>query len=169
MKALTFQGEGEVKIREVPKPSLATSNEALIRVTLGSVCGSDLHILHGHTPMNPGTVLGHEFVGVVEEVGPEVRRFKPGDRVVPSFFTACGHCDLCRRGWFSQCENKSNFGFGEFFGNLGGGQSEFCVVPLADHTMEPIPEGMTDEQAIFVGDILSTGYFGAERAEIRAG
>lgn len=169
MKALTYQGEGEVKVIDVPKPSIGGSSEALVKITLGAVCGSDLHILHGHTPMSPGAVLGHEFVGVVEEIGSEVKRFKPGDRVVSSFFTSCGHCPLCRKGWFNQCVNKATFGHGEYFGNLGGGQAEYVVVPLADHSMEAIPDGMTDEQAIFVGDILSTGYFGAERAEIKPG
>jgi threonine dehydrogenase-like Zn-dependent dehydrogenase len=94
VKALTFQGAGDVKVLDVPKPSLQGSRDALVRVTLGAVCGSDMHILHGHTPMNVGAVLGHEFVGVVEQVGPEVKRFQPGDRVVSSFFTACGHCAL---------------------------------------------------------------------------
>ena len=169
MKALTYQGEGEVKVIDVPKPAIGGSSEALIKITLGAVCGSDLHILHGHTPMSPGAVLGHEFVGVVEEVGAEVKRFKPGDRVVSSFFTSCGHCPLCRKGWFNQCVDKATFGHGEYFGNLGGGQAEYVVVPLADHSMEVIPDGMSDEQAIFVGDILSTGYFGAERAEIKPG
>ena len=169
MRALTFQGEGDFRLEDVPKPSISGSGDVLVRVTLGAICGSDLHIYNGHTPMNPGAVIGHEFVGVVEEVGPEVRRFQPGDRVVASFFTSCGHCDYCRRGWFAQCVNKGTFGHGQYFGNLGGGQAEYCGVPLADHTLEPIPEGMSDEQAIFVGDILSTAYFGAERAEIRPG
>ena len=169
MKALTFQGTGEVRVIDVPKPAIKGAGEALIKVTLGAVCGSDLHILHGNTPMNPGAVLGHEFVGVVEDVGPDVKRFKTGDRVVSSFFTSCGVCELCRKGWFNQCVDKATFGHGEYFGNLGGGQAEFVVVPLADHSMEPIPAGMTDEQAIFVGDILATGYFGAERAEIKPG
>ena len=169
MKALTFQGEGNVKVMDVPKPSIKGSRDVLVRVTLGAVCGSDLHILHGHTPMNAGAVLGHEFVGVVEEVGPEVMRFKPGDRVVSSFFTACGHCALCRKGWFNQCIEKGTFGHGEYFGDLGGGQAEFVVVPNADNTMEKIPARMSDEQAIFVGDILATGFFGAERAEIKPG
>src|SRR6266851_5695113 len=154
MKALTFQGTGEVRVMDVPKPAIKGAGEALIKVTLGAVCGSDLHILHGNTPMNPGAVLGHEFVGVVEDVGPDVKRFKTGDRVVSSFFTSCGVCALCRKGWFNQCVDKATFGHGEYFGNLGGGQAEFVVVPLADHSMEPIPAGMTDEQAIFVGDIL---------------
>jgi threonine dehydrogenase-like Zn-dependent dehydrogenase len=169
MKALTFRGEGEVKVADVTKPSIGGSGDALIRVTLGAVCGSDLHILHGHTPMNEGAILGHEFVGVVEEAGAEVRRFKRGDRVVSSFFTSCGHCALCRKGWFNQCESKATFGHGEYFGGLGGGQAEFVVVPQADHSMELIPDGISDEQAIFVGDILATGYFGAERAEIKPG
>src|SRR6266702_373455 len=169
MKALTYQGEGDVKVVDVPKPSVKDSGDALVKVTLGAVCGSDLHILHGHTPMNTGAILGHEFVGVVEEVGSGVRRFKPGDRVVASFFTSCGHCALCRKGWFNQCTSKATFGHGEYFGGLGGGQSEYVVVPLAQHSMEHIPEGMSDEQAIFVGDILATGYFAAERAEIKPG
>ncbi|OLB99411.1 MAG: hypothetical protein AUI15_09140 [Actinobacteria bacterium 13_2_20CM_2_66_6] len=169
MKALTFQGAGDVKVMDVPKPAIKGSGDALVRVTLGSVCGSDLHILHGHTPMNAGAVLGHEFVGVVEDVGSEVKRFQAGDRVVSSFFTACGHCTLCRKGWFNQCVDKATFGHGEYFGGLGGGQAEYVVVPNADHPMESIPASMADEQAIFVGDILSTGYFGAERAEIKPG
>src|SRR3977135_4076376 len=169
MKALTFQGEGDVKVTDVPKPAIERPHEALIKVTRGAVCGSDLHIFHGHTPMNQGAVLGHEFVGVVEDVGSEVKRFKPGDRVVSSFFTSCGVCALCRKGWFNQCVDKATFGHGEYFGNLGGGQAEYVVVPLADHSMELIPKGMTDEQAIFVGDILATGFFGAERAEIKPG
>jgi threonine dehydrogenase-like Zn-dependent dehydrogenase len=169
VKAATFQGEGEVMVTDVPKPSIKGSGEALVKVTLGAICGSDLHIYHGNVPINQGAVLGHEFVGVVEEVGAEVQRFKPGDRVVASFFTSCGRCALCRKGWFNQCVAKSTFGFGEYYGDLGGGQAEYVVVPMADHSMEPIPAGMTDEQAIFVGDILATGYFGAERAEIKPG
>jgi len=169
MKALTFQAAGDVKVTDVPKPAIAGSSEALVKVTLGAVCGSDLHILHGHTPMNQGAVLGHEFVGVIEDVGPEVKRFKAGDRVVASFYASCGHCALCRKGWFNQCVDKATFGHGEYFGGLGGGQAEYVVVPFADTSMEPIPAGMTDEQAIFVGDILATGFFGAERAEIKPG
>ena len=169
MRAVTFRDVGDFQIEDVPKPSRQAASDVLLKVTLGAICGSDLHIYHGHTPINPGAVIGHEFTGVIEEVGPEVRRFRAGDRVVASFFTACGHCYLCRRGWFAQCVDKGTFGHGEYFGNLGGGQAEWVVVPLADHTLEVIPEGMSDEQAIFVGDILSTAYFGAERAEIRPG
>jgi 2-desacetyl-2-hydroxyethyl bacteriochlorophyllide A dehydrogenase len=169
VRAVTYQDVGDFKVVDVPQPSIQNATDVLVRVTLGAICGSDLHIYHGHTPINPGAVVGHEFVGVVEKAGPEVRRFKPGDRVVSSFFSACGQCYLCRRGWYGQCVEKGIFGHGEYFGGLGGGQAEYVVVPLADGTLERIPDGMTDEQAIFVGDILSTGYFGAERAEIRPG
>ena len=169
MKAVTYQDVHEFRVVDVPKPAISGSRDVLVKVTLGAICGSDLHIYNGHTPINPGAVIGHEFVGVVEDTGPEVHRFKPGDRVVAAFFTACGHCPLCRRGWYSQCQEKGTFGHGDYFGGLGGGQAEYVVVPLADHTLELIPAGMTDEQAIFVGDIMSTAYFGAERADIRPG
>jgi threonine dehydrogenase-like Zn-dependent dehydrogenase len=170
MRALTFRAERDVKLDDVPKPSIGDPRQALVKITLAAVCGSDLHIYHGLVPMNTGAVLGHEFVGVVEEVGSEVKRFKAGDRVVAAFYTSCGLCVLCRKGWFSQCESKATFGFGEYYGGgLGGAHAEYVVVPLADHSMEPIPSGMTDEQAIFVGDILATGFFGAKRADITPG
>jgi 2-desacetyl-2-hydroxyethyl bacteriochlorophyllide A dehydrogenase len=169
MKAATFQGVEQVRVMDVPKPSIKAPDEVLLKVTLGAICGSDLHAYHGRIPMSAGELLGHEFVGVIEEVGSEVRRFKPGDRVVASFYTACGYCALCRKGSFNQCLNMATFGFGEVLGGLGGGQAEYIVVPLADHSLEKIPDGVTDEQAIFVGDILATGLFAAERAEIRPG
>jgi alcohol dehydrogenase len=170
MKAASYQGERSVKVVDVAKPGIKSSRDVLVKITLGAICGSDLHIYHGNIPFSPGELLGHEFVGVVEEVGSEVQRFKPGDRVVSAFYTSCGFCALCRKGWFSQCEHKEIFGFGEAIGGkLGGAQAEYVVVPHGDHTMEPIPSGMTDEQAIFVGDILATGFFAAKRAEIKPG
>lgn len=169
MKAATFQGVGEVKVIEVPKPSITAPDQVLVKVTLGAICGSDLHAYHGRIPMSAGELLGHEFVGVVEEVGPTVNRFKVGDRVVASFYVACGHCTLCRKGSFNQCVNLATFGFGEVLGDLGGGQSEYLVVPMADFNLEPIPSHLSDEQAIFVGDILSTGMYSAERAMISYG
>jgi threonine dehydrogenase-like Zn-dependent dehydrogenase len=170
MKVVTYRGIREVRVDEVPKPSIGDSREALVKITLGAVCGSDLHIYHGNVPIDEGDQLGHEFVGVIEEVGRDVHRFKPGDRVVSAFYSSCGHCDLCRKGWFSQCANRLTFGFGKYFGGgIGGAQAEYVVVPVADNTLETIPAGMSDEQAIFVGDILSTGFFAAERAEIKPG
>jgi threonine dehydrogenase-like Zn-dependent dehydrogenase len=169
VRALTFQGERTVRLDDVPKPVLTGADDALVRVTTSAICGSDLHLYHLRIPIQPGAVLGHEFVGVVEEVGEHVSRLKPGDRVVASFFTYCGHCFYCRRGWFAQCESKTVFGYGQHFGNLGGGQAEYCVAPNADHTLESIPDEVSDEQALFVGDILATGFFGAERAGVQAG
>src|SRR5438105_7385179 len=169
MKAATFQGVGDVKVIDVPMPSIRGADEVLVKVTLGAVCGSDLHAYHGRIPMIAGELLGHEFVGVVEEVGSEVKRFKAGDRVVARFFVACGHCALCRKGDFNECANLATFGFGAVLGGLGGGQSEYVVVPMADSSMEPIPREVSDDQAVFVGDILSTGLFAAERAEIHYG
>ena len=169
MKSAVYRGEHKVDVADVPKPVIVKSTDALVRVTLAGVCGSDLHIYEGRVPGCEGWGMGHEFVGVVEDVGPEVHRFKRGDRVVSSFYIACGHCEYCRRGLTNLCVERGAFGYGEYFGALGGAQAEFVAVPLADHTLEPIPEGIGDEQAIFVGDILATGFFAAERAEIEPG
>ncbi len=169
MRALTFQGARTVRLDDVPRPTLKGPEDALVKVTTSAICGSDLHLYHERIPIQAGAILGHEFVGVVEDVGDHVQRVKPGDRVVACFFTYCGHCINCRRGWFSQCERKGVFGYGQHFGDLGGGQAEYCVVPLANQTLEPIPDAVSDEQALFVGDILATGFFGAERARIQPG
>jgi alcohol dehydrogenase len=169
MRAVTFQGVGEVRVQDVAPPAVSEPQDALVRVTVGAICGSDLHIYHGHSPVDRGAVLGHEFVGVVEEVGVGVRSVRPGDRVVAAFYTACGRCRLCRRGWWSQCESRAIFGHGTYFGGLGGGQAERCVVPNADLNLVRVPDGVADEQAVFVGDILATGFFAAERAMIQPG
>lgn len=170
MKAVVFDGPEKVQATDVPKPTLDRSDGALIRITLSAICGTDLHSYHGFAPpLVPGTTMGHEFLGVVEEAGRDVKRFKSGDRVVSCHYTFCGHCALCRKGWFVQCPDNHPFGGGALLGGLGGGQSEFVVVPNADQVLERIPDGMSDEQAIFVGDILATGMFGAERADIKPG
>src|SRR5205814_232620 len=149
MKSAVHRGEKQVEVPDVPKASISNATDALVKVTLAGVCGSDLHIYEGRIPGTEGWGMGHEFVGVVEDVGPEVRRFKKGDRVVSSFFVACGHCHYCLRGWFNQCVQRGAFGYGEFFGALGGAQADYVTVPLADSTLEVIPDGMSDEQAIF--------------------
>ena len=169
MKAVTYHGVGDFRVTEEPRPGQPGPADARVRVTLSAICGSDLHIYHGHTPIEEGAVIGHELVGVVEEVGSEVRSVRPGDRVVAPFYTACGACPQCRRGWWSQCEERAIFGHGTYFGGLGGGQAEHCLVPGADLNLARIPDGVDDEQAIFVGDILATGLFAAERADIRPG
>lgn len=169
MRAILFEGLEKVRVDDVAKPSVGAPDQALVRVTTSAVCGSDLHLYHGRIPIQPGAGLGHEFVGVVEDVGDGVTRVQPGDRVVACFFTWCGHCFYCRRAWYAQCESKGVFGYGAGFGDLGGAQAEYVVVPLADHTLEPIPEGVSDDAALFVGDILATGFFGADRAGIQPG
>jgi threonine dehydrogenase-like Zn-dependent dehydrogenase len=169
VRAVVFGGVGEVEVGELPEPVLDDRDDALVRVSVAGICGSDLHIFEGRIPIEPGAPLGHEFVGEVVAVGEAVTRFQPGQRVVSAFYTACGHCSLCRRGWFAQCLEKRTFGYGEFFGGLGGGQAELVRVPGADRNLEAIPEGVSDEAALFVGDVLATAYFGAERAGIKPG
>ena len=169
MKAVTYRGVGDFRVLDVPTPDLVRPADVLVRITLSAICGSDLHIYNGRVPIDEGAIVGHEFVGVVEKVGSEVRSLQPGQRVVASFYAACGHCALCRRGWWSQCEHKATFGHGSHFGGVGGGQAEYVVVPDADLNLATIPDGVSDEQAIFAGDILSTGFFAAERADIRPG
>jgi 2-desacetyl-2-hydroxyethyl bacteriochlorophyllide A dehydrogenase len=169
MRAVTYHGVGDFRVTEEPRPGRPGPTDALVRVTLSAICGSDLHIYHGRTPIDEGAGIGHELVGVVEEVGSEVRTVRPGDRVVAPFSTACGACPQCRRGWCSLCEERAVFGHGTYFGGLGGGQAEQCLVPVADYNLARIPDGVEDEQAIFVGDVLATGMFAAERAEIRPG
>ncbi|MGH7902620.1 MAG: zinc-binding dehydrogenase [Candidatus Dormibacteraceae bacterium] len=169
MKALVFKDRGDIRLMDVSKPALQDPADILLRVTTAAICGTDLHLLHLEMPMQEGEILGHEFAGVVEEVGPLVSRFKPGDRVVSCMFASCGSCFFCRRGLFVKCESLQMFGAGELTGSPGGGQAEFVRVPVADRTLEPIPDGLSDEEALFVGDILATALFGCERAEISPG
>jgi threonine dehydrogenase-like Zn-dependent dehydrogenase len=169
MRAVIYHDVRDFRVTDVPAPELSGSRDALVRISLGAICGSDLHIFNGNVPIQEGAILGHEFVGVVERVGSEVQSLRPGVRVVAPFYAACGHCRHCRRGWWSQCEHKATFGHGTHFGDLGGGQAEYVVVPDADLNLAPIPDRVSEEQAIFVGDILATGCFAAERAEIRPG
>lgn len=161
-----FEGVGAVAVREVADPSIEDQGDAIVRVTTSAICGSDLHFFHGKAPMSPGDGIGHEGVGVVEEVGSEVRRFRHGDRVVIAFDIVCGDCWFCRRGQTSLCEDFRNLGAGPFAGGLGGVQAERVRVPFADTNLLGIPDGMEDERALFVGDILTTGYYGAAIAGI---
>src|SRR2546429_4246784 len=167
MKAATYQGVGDVKVMDVPKPAIKGADEVLVRVTLGAICGSDLHAYHGRIPMSPGELLGHEFVGVVEEVGSEVKRFKRGDRVVASFFVACGHCALCRKGDFNECASLATFGFGAVLGGLRGGPPEYVAVPTAASSMEPLPDGVTAEPAHLGSNSLSHGLLAARPAGLK--
>lgn len=165
MKALTYIEHGRFAVTEKPKPVVTDPRDAVVRVTLGSICTSDLHIKHGSVPRAvPGITVGHEMVGVVEAVGAEVKTVRPGDRVTVNVETFCGECYFCRHGWVNNCTDPNG---GWALGcRIDGGQTEFVRVPYADQGLDKIPDGVTDEQALFVGDILATGFWAARISEI---
>ena len=165
MKALTYIERGRFAVTEKPKPVVTDPRDAVVRVTLGSICTSDLHIRHGSVPRAvPGITVGHEMVGVVESVGAEVKTVRPGDRVTVNVETFCGECYFCRHGWVNNCTDPDG---GWALGcRIDGGQTEFVRVPYADQGLDKIPDGVTDEQALFVGDILATGFWAARISEI---
>ena len=165
MKALTYLEHGRFAVTEKPKPVVTDPRDAVVRVTLGSICTSDLHIKHGSVPRAvPGITVGHEMVGVVEAVGAEVKTVRPGDRVTVNVETFCGECYFCRHGWVNNCTDPDG---GWALGcRIDGGQAEFVRVPHADQGLDKIPDGVTDEQALFVGDILATGFWAARISEI---
>ncbi len=170
MRALVFKDVGTVELVDVPKPRIQESGDALVRVTRSAICGSDLHVVHGRIPgMSPGGILGHEFVGVVEAVDGGVGRFAEGDRVVGSFTIPCGECWYCGRRLFSRCPDQRVFGYGSFFGDVAGAQAEYVRVPAADLVLHAVADTMSDEQALFVGDIFTTGFDCASEARIEQG
>ncbi|MDI9441709.1 MAG: alcohol dehydrogenase [Bacillota bacterium] len=166
MKAFVYHGPENMSLDQVPKPKILKPTDAIVKVTTSTICGTDKHIRHGGLPeVEPGRIIGHEFCGIVEEVGPAVTKFKKGDRVAVSCVTQCMNCFYCRRGMYSQCVDGSwIFGY-----MIDGCQADYVRVPYADSGMYIIPEGLTDEDVIFVGDILSTGYYGAEMGRIQPG
>ena len=164
MKAVVFAGEERVRVDDVAQPTLISQDDAIVQVNLSSICGSDLHLLRGKTPgLKPGSVIGHEFVGRVTEVA-EGAKVRVGDRVVGSFLIACGTCDRCKEGHFNFCLRRRALGSGELTGDLDGAQAEFVRVPLADVNLKLIDDTLSDEHALFGGDILATGFYGAELA-----
>ncbi len=169
MKGLVNTKVNHVELREVEKPQLVAADDAIIRITLTTICGSDLHLIHGHMPTTPGYVVGHEYVGVVEKVGSGVKDFRPGDRVIGPAAPFCGQCERCRAGHIAQCLRGGIHGSGAEFGGLPGTQSEYIRVPFADVNLVKVPDELSDEQVLFVGDILSTGYFSAEKGDILPG
>lgn len=166
MKAVVYKGHGEIALEERPKPELIEETDAIVKVTLTTICSSDIHIKHGAVPKAvPGTVLGHEFVGVVTETGSGVKKVKPGDRVSVNVETFCGECFFCKRGFVNNCTDKDG---GWALGcRIDGGQAEYARIPFADNGLTVIPDHVTDEQALFNGDILSTGYWAANIGEIK--
>jgi len=168
MKAITLHGTGDVRVESVPDARVVDPTDVVVRITTSAICGSDLHQYHGRVPGLPkGVVLGHEFMGVVEAVGGEVKKVRKGDRIIAPFSISCGFCEWCRMRLPTQCTTTGRAVFGGRFGvQYPGGQAEAIRVPFADHMCEKVPEGMADEEAFFLGDILSTGYCCAENAGV---
>jgi threonine dehydrogenase-like Zn-dependent dehydrogenase len=170
MRALTFADIGRVEMADVPRPTVEEAGDALVKVTTTAICGSDLHVVNGRIPgMIPGSTLGHEFAGVVEDCGPEVRTVQPGDRVLASFTIPCGACWFCAKRLFSRCPDQRVFGYGMFLGDLNGGQAEYVRVPNADLCLRAIDPSLSDETVLFAGDIFTTGYDCAVEARIEEG
>lgn len=168
MKAIAFHSPFALACDSVPEPRLEEPDEVILRVDLAAICGSDLHVYRGvEAGLDVGTVMGHEFLGTVVEVGSEVRRWKAGARVVSPFSTSCGSCFPCRRGLTSRCERSQLFGWVAEGRGLHGGQAEFVRVPLADSTLVALPSGVPDEHALLAGDVLSTGFHAAESGGVQ--
>jgi len=186
MKANCWEGKRTVRVEEVPDPKILNRRDAIIKITSTAICGSDLHLYNGLIPtMEKGDILGHEFMGEVVELGPDVGNLKVGDRVVVPFTIACGNCWSCQQELFSLCENSNPnawmaeklmghspsglFGYSHMMGGYAGGQAEYARVPFADVGPLKIPNGLSDEQVLFLSDIFPTGYMGAEMCNIQPG
>jgi threonine dehydrogenase-like Zn-dependent dehydrogenase len=186
MRAVCWWGNKEVRVLDVPDPKIVNPHDAIVRVTLTAICGSDLHLYDGFVPtMMRGDILGHEFMGEVVEVGSAVRNLKAGDRVIVPFPIACGRCWFCQKKMFSACDNTNPnawmveallgfggagiFGYSHMYGGYAGGQAEYVRVPFADVGPLKIPDTVSDEKALFLTDILPTGYMAAENCDIEPG
>ena len=165
MLTYTYISKGKFALMEKPKPVLRHERDAIVKVTLASICSSDLHIKHGSVPRAvPGITVGHEMVGIVEEVGSAVTNVKPGDRVTVNVETFCGECFFCKKGFVNNCTDQNG---GWALGcRIDGGQAEYVRVPFADQGLNKIPDGVTDRQALLVGDVLATGFWAARISEI---
>jgi threonine dehydrogenase-like Zn-dependent dehydrogenase len=186
MRATCWYGKQKVRVEDVPDPQILNARDAIVKITSTAICGSDLHLYNGLIPtMERGDILGHEFMGEVVEVGREVKDLKIGDRVVVPFPIACGSCFACQRQLFSVCENSNPnawmaekmwgyspcgiFGYSHMLGGYAGGQAEYARVPFADVGALKVPDGVSDEQVLFLSDIFPTGYMGAENCDIQPG
>jgi threonine dehydrogenase-like Zn-dependent dehydrogenase len=186
MKAVCWQGTNKVQVETVPDPKIINPRDAIIKITTTAICGSDLHLYNGFNPtMKKGDILGHEFMGEVVELGHKVTNVKVGDRVVVPFSIACGSCFFCSRDLWSLCDNSNPnawmveqvmghspsglFGYSHLTGGYAGGQAEYARVPFADVGLLKIPDGLTDEQVVFLTDIFPTGYMAAENCDIKQG
>jgi threonine dehydrogenase-like Zn-dependent dehydrogenase len=186
MKAVCWHGANDVRVDTVPDPTILNPRDAILKVTATTICGSDLHIYDGYIPsMQPGDIIGHEFMGEIVETGREVRKLKKGDRVVVSSIIGCGQCHYCTHQQWSLCDNSNPggalqeplfgystggiFGYSHLFGGYAGAQAEYVRIPFADHGCIKVPDGMTDEQALPISDAFPTGYMGADMCDIKPG
>ncbi len=178
MKAVTFQGEKQMEVKEVGDPSIQQGNDMIVRITASGICGSDLHLYHKGIPPEQDYVVGHEPMGIVEEVGPDVKSLKKGDRVVIPFNIGCGDCFFCKNQMESQCDDSNPhgepgglFGFTKIFGNYPGGQAEYLKVPYADFTSFKVPESsnLEDESVLFLSDVVPTAYWSVENSSVKKG
>lgn len=178
MKAVTYQGKQEIAVKDVKDPTIQDSQDVIIKITSTAICGSDLHLYQGNFPLPMGYIIGHEPMGIVEEIGPDVTKVKKGDRVVIPFTIACGACPYCLNHQDSQCDNSNPhydsggyLGYSEKFGNYPGGQAEYLRVPYGNYTPFVIPEDceLEDEQLLFLSDVLPTAYWSVENAGVKKG
>lgn len=170
MKALTFQGKEDIRYTTVADPVIVDTADAIVRVKACAICGSDLHVYHEREKgIDPGTAMGHEFTGEVVEVGAGVKQIRVGDRVMSPFTSSCGRCFFCLQGLTCRCIHSQLFGWREKGKGLQGGQAEWVRVPLADTTLVKIPQDITTEEALLLGDVLSTGFFCARQADVKPG
>src|SRR5206468_5495580 len=169
MLAVTFQEPGRVSVEERADPELNAPDDAIVRVEASGICGSDLHIYHGRVQIEPGFVIGHEFVGEVIAAGDDVSRVAVGDRVLGTYGTACGECFFCRREEFHKCDEARVFGHGKALGSLQGAQAELLLVPHANLALRRVPEGISDDVALFAGDVMGTAFHAIDSRPLAEG
>jgi 2-desacetyl-2-hydroxyethyl bacteriochlorophyllide A dehydrogenase len=169
MRAVTIQGPQLVRVDERPEPELQARDDAIVRVEASGICGSDLHIYHGRVKIEPGFTIGHEYVGTVIAAGDDVTRVSVGDRVLGCFQAACGTCFFCLRGAFHKCDRARVFGHGELLGDLQGTQADQALVPMANLTLRRVPDGVSDDVALFAGDVMGTGFHAVYESGVRPG
>lgn len=177
MKAIVYEDIKDVKVKNVGDPEIIHSDDMILRVTSTAICGSDLHLIHGMVPNMPkGFILGHETMGIVEEIGPDVKKVKKGDRVIVPFPVSCGHCWYCEHDLWSQCDNSNAngevgaiLGYSKTYGGYDGGQAEYLRVPYANVGPTKVPDELIDEQVLFLTDILPTSYWGADIGGVKSG
>jgi 2-desacetyl-2-hydroxyethyl bacteriochlorophyllide A dehydrogenase len=169
MRAVTFQAPSEVQVQERPLPELQSRSDAIVSIEASGICGSDLHIYHGRVKIEPGFIIGHEFVGTVQAAGDDVSRVGVGDRVLGCYHSACGTCFFCLRSIYHKCDRMRVFGHGDLLGSLPGTQAEQALVPMANMTLRKVPDGISDDIALFAGDVMGTGYHAVVEGGVKPG